>query len=292
MKIRYFFIICLFPLFISGSFAQDSTKIPRAKITELSTNLYEISLLSCNTIVSAGPDGILIVDANYKEAGKYLKAEIEKIKGAEINYIINTHWHFDHVGGNEILANDKTIIIAHEDAKNLLLKDQFLLGDTIRALPKSALPNKTFTGSFDMKFNGENIELLPVSGSHSAGDIIVYFKNSNILHIGDLIFADMFPYVDYEHGGSVFTLESNLQIIIDMFPDNIRIVPGHGRIYSKEDLKKYKEMISGTISIVKKEKDKGKSLEEIQKADVLKEWKDWGIAFTCNDWIDIIFNSK
>jgi cyclase len=292
MKIRYFFIICLFFLFISNSFAQDSTKIPKVKITELGNNLYEISLLSCNSIVSAGPDGILIVDANYKEAGKYLKAEIEKLKRAEINYIINTHWHFDHVGGNEILANAKTIIIAHEDARNLLLKDQFLLGDTIKALPKNALPNKTFIGSYDMSFNGEKIDLLPVSGSHSAGDIIVYFKNSNVLHIGDLVFADMFPYVDYEHGGSAFTLERNLQIIIDMLPDDIRIVPGHGRIYSREDLRKYKEMISSTISIVKVEKDKGKSLDEIQKADVLKDWKNWGIAFTCNDWIEIIYKSK
>lgn len=292
MKSRYFFIICLFSLIISISFAQDSTKTPKVMITELGNNLYEISMLTCNSIVSAGPDGILIVDANYKEAGKYLKTEIEKLKKANIDYIINTHWHFDHVGGNEILANNKTKIIAHEDARNLLLKDQYLLGDTIRALPKNALPNKTFVSNYNMSFYGENIELLPVSGCHSAGDIIVYFKNSNVLHVGDLVFADMFPYVDYEHGGSAFTLESNLQIIIDMLPDDIRIVPGHGRIYSKEDLRKYKEMISSTISIVKKEKGNGKSLDEIQKADVLKDWKIWGIAFTCNDWIEIIYISK
>lgn len=292
MKIRYFFIVCIICIFSLDSFSEDSIKRPAVKITELNKDLYMITMLSCNIIASRGSDGVLLVDAGYKQGGNYLKEEIEKLGVKDINCIINTHWHFDHVGGNGILSNNRTVIIAHSDAKELLVKDQILMGDTIKALTGSALPNKIFTGSFDLKFNGENIDLLPVSGSHSSGDIIVYFKNSNAIHIGDLVFADMFPFVDYEHGGSVYTLEKNLQIIIDMFPDDIKIIPGHGRIYSKDDLRKYKEMISETIRIVKKEKDNGKTMEEIQKVDVLRDWKKWENAFSCNDWIDIIFHSK
>lgn len=292
MKNRYFFIIGFLFIYISNSFSEDSIKRPAVKITELDKNLYEITMFSCNMIASIGVDGVLLVDAGYKQAGKFLLEEIGKLNGKNINCIINTHWHFDHAGGNEILSNSKTEIIAHEDAKNLLAEDRILMGDTIKALPENALPNKTFVGSYDLNFNGEKIDLIAVSGGHSAGDIIVYFRNSNVLHIGDLIFADMFPFVDYMHGGNVFTLESKLQIIIDMFPDDIKIIPGHGRIYSKEDLKKYKEIISGTIKIVKKNMEKGMTLEEIQKADVLKDWRKWENAFTCNDWIEIIFNSK
>jgi len=292
MKIRYYLILFIICFFAVNSFSQDSIKRPKVKITELEKSLYEITMMSCNIIVSSGADGILLVDAGYKQGGKFLKEEIEKLGGKGINYIINTHWHFDHAGGNEILANDRTIIISHEDAKALLSKEQLLMGDTIKALPESALPNKTFIGSYDFKFNGMDISLISVSGCHSAGDIIVYIKDYNILLAGDLVFADMFPFVDYEHGGSAHTLYSRIQLIQDMFPDDVRIIPGHGRIYSKEDLKTYSDMISKTIEIVKAEKDKGKTLKEIQKGEVLKDWKKWENAFTCDDWIEIIFNSK
>jgi len=290
-RISLYFVI-LFLFLASDIFSQDSIKRPAVKVIELGKNLYEITIMSCNIIASVGSDGVLIVDAGYKQTGKCLKEELEKLKGNDIRCIINTHWHFDHVGGNEILANKNTEIISHEDAKKLLSSDRFLMSDTIKALPLNALPNKTFIGSYSLSFNGNEIDLIPFSGCHSAGDIIVYFKNQGIVHIGDLVFSDMFPFVDYENGGSVYTLESRLGIITDMFPNNIRIIPGHGREYNKEDLKKYKEMISTTINIVKTEKDRGKSIDEIKKAEVLKEWKDWGDAFTCEDWIEIIYNSK
>lgn len=265
---------------------------PKVKVEKLGKDLYEITMMSCNVLASIGMDGVLIIDANYKEAGKYMKEEIEKLGGQNIFYIINTHWHFDHVGGNQVLGNDKTIIIAHKEAKELMSKDQFLLGDTIKALPENALPKVTIDKTYEMEFNGEKIEITPFSGGHSAGDMVVYFKNSNVLHIGDIIFADMFSYVDYDHGGSVYTLEKNLQKIINKYPDDVKIIPGHGRIYTKDDLKKYREMVVTTTEIVKKEKDNGKSTEEIKKKNVLNDWKDWGKAFTCDDWIEIIYNSK
>lgn len=184
------------------------------------------------------------------------------------------------------------MIVAHEDVKRLCSKDQFLLGDTIKALPQNALPKITFDKSYQIEFNGEKVELTALSGGHSAGDIVVYFKKQNILHIGDIMFSDMFPYVDYEHGGSVYTLEKNIQKIIDNYPDDVKIIPGHGRICTKSDLKEYRDMILATTKIVKEEKDKGKTIEEIKKENVLKDWKDWGVAFTCDDWIEIIYNSK
>lgn len=289
---KFIFTAFLFIILASNVTPQDNPKIPPAKVKEIGKNLYQISLLSCNIIASVGMDGVLIVDANYKEGSKVLNDEIEKLGGININFIINTHWHFDHVGGNGILGDENTIIIAHKDTKELLSKDQFLLGDTIKALPQNALPKITFDKSYDMEFNGEKIELIAVTGGHSAGDIIAYFKNSNVLHIGDIVFADMFPFVDFDHGGSVYTLGKNIQKIIDMIPDDVSIIPGHGRILSKDDLRKYREMVAATTELVKKEKDKGKSLEEIIKGDVLKSWKEWGKAFKCEDWIEIIYNSK
>lgn len=289
---KFIFTAILIVLWVHIVVSQDNPQIPPAKVKQVGKNLYEISLLSCNILASVGMDGVLIVDANYKEGSKALGEEIEKLGGIKINYIINTHWHFDHVGGNGILGDENTVIIAHKDTKELLSKDQFLLGDTIKALPHNALPKITFDKSYDMEFNGEKIELIAVTGGHSAGDIIVYFKNSKILHIGDIVFADMFPFVDFDHGGSVYTLEKNIQKIIDMIPDDVSIIPGHGRTLSKDDLRKYREMVIKTSEIVKKEKDNGKSLEEIIKGDVIKDWKEWEKAFKCEDWIEIIYNSK
>lgn len=286
---KFYFLLLISALSFSFAFPQEK---PKVTVEQLGINLYEITLASCNIIASISPEGVLLVDANYKQAGKYLAEEIEKLGGKNINYIINTHWHFDHVGGNQVLANDNTVIIAHKNVKELCSEDRFLLGDTIKALPENALPNITFDKNYQLEFNNEKIELTAVSGGHSAGDIVVYFKNANVIHIGDIVFADMFPFVDYDHGGSVYTLEKNIQKIIDMIPDDAKIIPGHGRVYTKEDLKKYREMVLATTELVKKEKDKGKTLEEIKKENVLKDWQDWAVAFTCDDWTEIIYCSR
>jgi cyclase len=286
---KFYFLLLISALSFSFAFPQEQ---PKVTIEQLGINLYEITLASCNIIASISPEGVLLVDANYKQAGKYLAEEIEKLGGKNINYIINTHWHFDHVGGNQVLANDSTVIIAHKDVKELCSEDRFLMGDTIKALPENALPKITFDKNYELEFNNEKIELIAVSGGHSAGDIVVYFKNANIIHIGDIVFADMFPFVDYDHGGSVYTLEKNIQRIIDMIPDDAKIIPGHGRAYTKEDLKKFREMVLATTELVKKEKDKGKTLEEIKKENVLKDWQDWAKAFTCDDWTEIIYCSR
>lgn len=288
MKKLYFTILLLIFTF-SVSTPQEKPKI---KVTQLGKNLYEISMMSCNVLASVGMDGVLLVDANYKEAGKYMKEEIEKLGGQNIFYIINTHWHFDHVGGNEVLASDKTSIIAHKKTKELMSKDQFLLGDTVKASPNNALPTITIDKTYNLDFNGESIEITPLTGGHTGTDIVVYFKNSNVLHVGDIIFSDMFSFIDCDHGGSVYSVAKNVQKIIDTYPDDVKIVPGHGRIYTKEDLKEYRDMVIATTKIVKDEKDNGKSLEEIIKEDALKDWKDWGVAFKCNDWIEYIYNSK
>jgi cyclase len=284
--------IFMFFISVSGIKSQDSNKCPPKKVTELGKDLYEITLQPCNILASIGPDGVLIVDANYKEYRKFMLTEINELGGKRINYIINTHWHYDHVGGNLVLGDDKTIIIAHSEVKRLLSTDHILMGDTIKAHPENLLPEITFDDKYNLDFNGEKIEMTGLSGGHSAGDIIVYFKNANVAHIGDIIFADEFPFIDIEHGGSVFTLAKNIQKIIDILPADVKLVPGHGRVYSIDDLKKYKEMIIETTEIVTNEKKDGKSPEEIKKANVLRVWKKWGKSFSCDNWIEFIYNSK
>jgi cyclase len=292
MKIKLTFLFFLSFIFISQIYSQDSIKCPPKKITELGKNLYEITLQPCNIIASIGSDGVLLVDANYKEYRKFMLDEIKNLGGGSIKYIISTHWHFDHVGGNLVLGDDKTIIISSTITKRLLSSDQFLLGDSIKAHSEKLLPKITFDDKYNLKFNGEDIELIALPGGHTGGDIIVYFKNAKVVHIGDIIFADEFPFIDCEHGGSVFGLANNIQKIIDIMPKDVKIVPGHGNIYSIDDLKRYKDMVVQTTEIVIDKKKEGKSLEEIKKSNALKYFKKWANSFSREDWIEFIYNSK
>jgi cyclase len=290
--IKTIFTVCFILLFtITCSYSQDSTRAPKKKITALGTNLYEVTLVPVNVVASIGTDGILIVDANYREYGKFLKNTLDSISGGKkLEFIINTHWHFDHTGGQKVFGSGVKII-SQKKVRELLSKDDILLGDTQKAYPEYALPNITFDDKYELRFNGEDIKIISMSGSHSAGDAIVYFKKSGVVHIGDIIFADEFPFVDIEHGGSVVTILESLRKIISTMPPDVKIVPGHGPVYSISDLKEYADMVEKTMGIVKKEKDAGKSLEEIQKTNVLNEFKELGVSFSCNDWIEYIYKS-
>ncbi len=283
-------LIIIFGIFIfcfTALFAQNNTKI---KTLKLADSLYVIKAAGVNSIVLYGPDGILLVDDNVESGAQPLYDEIQTISKDKLNYIINTHWHFDHTEGNMVLGKGVTII-AHEYVKELLSKDEMLLGEVHKAYPEYALPSVTFRDKYSLSLNGESVEILALSGGHSAGDAIVYFKNANVLHIGDIVFADMFSFVDTEHGGNIVKLSENIQKIIDMYPSDVRIIPGHGRILTINDLKGYREMILGTTEIIRKEMLQNKSLEEIKSAKPLQAYNDWQVAFSCDVWIEIIYKS-
>jgi cyclase len=265
----------------------DSVKIT---IQELKPGLSLISLYGGNLLLSSGSDGLFLVDASYADLAEKLKSEIQKIDSRPIKYLAITHWHFDHVGANALFGKDATII-AHEYTSNLLTHDQKLFGNKIPALSKEGWPDITFTTDMNIYFNSDTIQLIALPGGHSGGDIMVYFKKAKVLHVGDMIFADMFPFCDVSNGGNVPKMAEVIQKIMTMFPQDITIIPGHGRPYTMKDLPEYKKMIVSTSNIVKAEIKKGKSLEAIQKSDVLKDWKKYAIALSCNDWIGLIYKS-
>lgn len=265
----------------------DSINIDKKEITP---GLFQYKVYGCNILALKGKDGILIVDACYNELGDKLYAEITKKDNLQIKYLINTHWHFDHVGGNHSFIKD-AIIIAHDSTRKYLSKDRVLLGETIKALPVEMLPDICFSDKMTFFFNDDTVELISMPGGHTGGDIIVYFKRAGVLHIGDIVFSDMFPFCDVKQGGNVLKIADNIKKIIAFFPSSTRIITGHGREYSMKDMAEYENMVETTYNIVLKEIKKKKTLQQIKDADVLKNWKDWGVAFTCNDWIEMIYNS-
>ncbi|MCX6159806.1 MAG: MBL fold metallo-hydrolase [Ignavibacteriae bacterium] len=289
------FLFLFFIFLISGNHsflsAQDKLPPPKVRVMPVDSGLYVINISGTSNIVSIGIDGVLIVDSNYDEYGLPLRAEIEKLGGKGIVYIINTHWHFDHAGGNKTIGKDAKII-AHKYTAELLSSDQMLMGEIQKAYPDFAIPKITIDDTYELNFNGEKIKIIPVTGGHTGGDVVVYFESANTVHIGDIIFSDMFPFVDTEHGGNVRGIPAGINKIVSAMPADVTIIPSHGKPYNIDQLKKYGEIIAETISIVDKEIAKGKSLEEIKKANVLSEYKDFEKAFSCDDWIEFIYESK
>ncbi|MCP4724168.1 MAG: MBL fold metallo-hydrolase, partial [bacterium] len=183
---------------------------------KLADNLYRIDTGPVSSLVLTGEDGILIVDTSFDETGENIKTGLEKLSAGDIRYIINTHWHHDHCRGN-IALGENTVIISHDNAKTLLSAPQRLdfFNEDYDALPEHARPNLTFSDKMCLHFNDEDIELIYFPQGHSDNDIIVFFKNANVIHIGDMIFSDMFPFIDFENGGNIEQLAENLMAIIE-----------------------------------------------------------------------------
>jgi len=235
----------------------------------------------------------LLSDCGYQSTGRQLDSMLSSISSKPVKYIINTHWHHDHSGGN-IYFNREGTIISHVDTRNILTQDykSTFWEEAYQAFPEVALPDVTFNNRMTLHFNNEEIELVYLQGGHSDGDIIVWFKNSNVVHMGDLLFSFGFPAIDFEHGGEVKRFADNLQRVIDMVPGDALIIAGHGPDFTIGQLIDYKNMILGTLHIIKKSMAEGSSMEEMKEKAILKNYETWaGGYFTCDEWIKIVYNS-
>ena len=269
---------------------------PDISITELKPNLYKFQVRFVSVLVLTGPEGTLLSDTAYGGAiSAQLNAALESVGARPVEYILNTHWHGDHSNGNVDLARDKVItIIGHENMRKTRSEMQVLTvfwQETEEALPEYALPNITFSDRLTLHFNDEVIEMIHLPGGHSDGDAIVHFKKANVVHMGDLLFSDGFPAVDFEHHGHPERWADNLQVIIDTMPEDVLLIAGHGRDYSLEDLRAYREMLIATSDIVKKALDEGMSLAEMKDANILADWASWGETMhSCEQWIEILYH--
>lgn len=251
-----------------------------------------------NIGVSAGSDGLLIIDNGLPFALEDMRAQLMELKTCptcdNVEFLLNTHWHVDHVSNNAYFGKHDTTIIAHDNVRDLLSipQEQPEFEMKFDAYPKEALPVVTFEESVFLYFNDEKIQVIHLPHGHTNSDSIVYFTESNVLHLGDHFFAGMFPYVDLGHGGSVQGLTSNVEKIINEFPENAIIIPGHGQLTNMAELVEYHSMLVETMKIVQDQIDAGKTLEEIQDAGFPEKYQKWsGLFIDEATWILIVYNS-
>lgn len=284
--------ISLFTMILSiNVFAQRDFSDVQIKTIRVTNNIFMLEGSGGNIGVSVGNDGVLMIDDQYAPLSDKIKAAIRKLGGNKPKFILNTHWHGDHVGGNAVFGRDGTII-AHDNVRIRLSTDQKLFTQTVKARPPVALPVITFDDSLSIHFNGEEIRVIHFPHGHTDGDSVIFFTQSNVVHMGDDMFAGMFPFVDLVHGGNVLGLAANISTIITKMQPDVKIIPGHGPLSNLNDLKNYHRMLIETTDVVKSGLAAGKTLEQIQTAGVPDKWKSWGVGFIKTDkWLETIYNS-
>ena len=244
-----------------------------------------------NIGVSAGEDGILIVDDQFEALADKIRAALAAISPGDLEFVLNTHFHFDHTGGNVVFGRE-ALIVAHTNVRKRLAEGAGVMGRPGEPAPKEALPVVTYDDGLSIHFNGEEIMVGHLTGGHTDGDSYIYFTDSNVVHLGDQFFAGRFPFVDIGNGGNAVGLRDSIGEVLEHLPADAKVIPGHGALSSVDDLKMYHRMLTECVATVEAGKDAGKLVEEIQAAGLPDEWEGWGSGFINESaFIGFIFES-
>jgi len=242
--------------------------------TALSSTVTMIKGRGGNIAVSAGEDGVFIIDDQLEPLTDQLVAAIQSISDEPIRFVINTHYHGDHVGGNEKIGKAGAVIIAHDNIRERMTTDQFnhFFNDTTPAWPKGALPVVTFSDQVTLHLNGEAVTAHHVPRGHTDGDSIVYFSESNVLHMGDIFFNGRYPYIDLDGGGTVQGMISAVEKGLELSDEETRVIAGHGPLSNRKGLQEYHDFLATVRDRVQKLIDQGMSLEQAIAAKPTAEW--------------------
>ena len=293
MRQLFLFLIAILilPLTVQAQ-TPDFSKV-EITATKVAGNIYMLQGQGGNIGVSVGADGILIVDDQFAPLADKIKAALKTLGEGKLKFVLNTHWHGDHTGGN-VQFGPEAPIIAHDNVRRRLATEQKseFFKHTTPASPKEALPVITFDKSLSVHFNGEEIKVIHFPQGHTDGDSVIFFTNSNVVHMGDDFFVARFPFVDLESGGSVQGLTKNIAEIIPKLAADVKIIPGHGPISTVEDLKQYHHMLLETTAVVQSKMKAGKTVAQIKAEGLPAEWVSWGSGFIKTDvWLETIHRS-
>ncbi|GAA0854054.1 MBL fold metallo-hydrolase [Aliiglaciecola litoralis] len=263
--------------------SQDRFANVEMKTEHLGDSAYMMVGSGGNIGVSAGEDGLLIIDDQFEPLAERISAALDDILKGKLRYVINTHYHGDHTGSNAYMREVKdATVFAHDNVRvRLSSKEDH---------KHSELPVVTYAQGVKFHFNGETLNVIHLSNAHTDGDSVVMFEKANVLHTGDLFFKDRFPYIDIDAGGSVAGYIAGVEQLIGMIGDDTKVIPGHGPLGNKADLQKFVDMIKQTSATVKQLKIDGMPVEDIIEAGLGEQWQDWSWAFINEEkWIRTLY---
>ncbi|MFT4676200.1 MAG: cyclase [Patiriisocius sp.] len=264
--------------------AEDRWAKIEIKVIPVTDTIYMLEGAGGNIGVSYGASGMLMIDDQFEPLAGKIKAALKTIGDEAPTYLLNTHYHGDHTGGNGQFGSN-SIIMAHQNVRVRLLD-----GDTQSNYPAQALPVITYSENASLYFNGEEIHMTHTPSGHTDGDSMVHFKTSNVVHMGDNFFNGRFPYVDRGAGGSVQGLISSVESMLTLMDDKTRVIPGHGSLGNMADLKDYLDMLKATSDAVKLMIADGKSEQTILDTGFDEKWDSWGTGFINQErWIKTLY---
>jgi cyclase len=278
---------------------QDFSKV-EVKATLVAGNVYLLQGAGGNIAASVGEDGIVLVDDEFALLAPKIAAALKSlaITDKPVRYVINTHYHFDHTGGNAPFAGEGSTVIAHDNVRSRLVAGGTAgNGGTVRMTTKpaekGALPVITFDHDVSVHLNGEDIRALHFPAGHTDGDAIIFFPKANVVHMGDDYVRYGFPFIDVDAGGSVAGMINACDAVISTLPADVKVIPGHGGISSVAELREYVGMLRDTSAIVAKALKAGKSLAQMKQDQLLAPWsKKYSGDFISTDvWLETLYNS-
>ncbi len=290
-KSSFFIVVFLFLFSFSPTFAQEFEKI-EIKTEMVGEGVYVLFGAGGNIGVCIGEDGALLVDSQFEELNEKVTAAIKAIKDVPIRYVLNTNWHYDHVSGNKPLAEEGAVIIAQAETRKRMITEQYfpLFDNKVPPYPEAALPTMTFAKSMTLNFNGGDIHAFHIPNAHSDSDIVIHFKNANVIHTGDIVFSAGLPFIDLHHGGSVAGMIKAADQIIEMMDEATKIIPGHGPLTNREGLIKCRDLIITVRDRIKRLVDEGKTLEEILASNPTEGFEMKRAGVPAEMFVTIIFN--
>ena len=265
------------------------------KVTKVAGSVYLLEGEGGNIGASVGEDGIVVVDDQYAPLAEKIQAVLKGITDKPIRFIINTHYHLDHVGANEFFQKQAPII-AHDNARKRMEEGGSAgnLGSLkfdSKAQPKAALPILTFDHDVTLHLNGEDIHVWYVPNAHTDGDSVIFFPKSNVVHMGDVFLRIGFPFIDLAGGGSVRGVIAGLEAIMAKLPPDVKIIPGHGVISNLDDVRACIKMLKDTLAVVEQGVNQGKDLDQLKREKVLEPWKNWSNEFISSDvFLETLYN--
>lgn len=267
---------------------QDFDKV-QIKVTKVAGTVYMLEGSGGNIGVSVGEDGVVLVDDQFAPLAPKIRAALKGITDKPIKFVLNTHFHGDHTGGNAQFGAEAPII-AHENVRKRLKDGGKVAGNEVPPAPKEALPVITFNDRASVHLNGEDIRAIHFPNGHTDGDSVIFFTQSKVVHMGDDFVTYGFPFVDVGSGGSVSGMIDGVQKVLTMVPADVKVIPGHGPLCTTEDVRKFIDMLKDTRGLVAKAVGEGKTPEQMKQAHLLASYEDLGKGFIKTDaWIDVLY---
>jgi cyclase len=292
-------------LMASGAFAvagggqqEDLSKV-QIKATKVSGNIYMLEGAGGNIAASIGEDGIVIVDDQFAPLAEKIQASLKSlgITDKPVRFVINTHYHGDHTGGNAPFANAGSTVIAQDNVRKRMASggtagNGASLKMDVKPTEKEALPIITFEHDVTVHLNGEDIRALHFPAGHTDGDSIIFFPKNNVVHMGDDFVRYGFPFIDVSSGGSVQGMIAAMEKATAQLPADVKVIPGHGQLSNLDDVRAFTTMLKETSAVVQKSLDAHKTLEQMKQEKILEPWKKWSGDFVNADaFIETLYNS-